>query len=479
MRVARVLVRGLFGRSDHNIVTNLGERITILTGPNGSGKTMILRILNALFSRQLWSLSRYPYRQLTIEFDSGVVLSIHRQIGQQPSAPGVMVRRLDFEYIDRRNKTSTFHLEPPSFNRSDLPFSVGIIEDIIDELDQRGPDTWLNMTTGEALSLAEVIERYWDQLPFESSPITVSGVPKWLNEICKNTPVRLIETDRLYARNFRPARTNFAAVRYRTHQPNVFGPANSLAVNQYAEELGQTIRQTVTNYGEISQTIDRTFPSRVLNEDEPSLSLEELQKQLREIEQERTKLVTAGLLAEDKSYPSVAVPEKETDLSKLAVLSVYVKDTKQKLKVFEDLLPKIELFKEIIHARFLDKQLGIASSGFTVADKQGGPLPLNLLSSGEQHELVLFYELLFHVSSGSLILIDEPEISLHIAWQEEFLEDLARVAGISEFDAIVATHSPQIINTHRNLTVSLSDLRGGVRGDTRPSSNRHRGAAQA
>ncbi len=37
-----------------------------------------------------------------------------------------------------------------------------------------------------------------------------------------------------------------------------------------------------------------------------------------------------------------------------------------------------------------------------------------VLSSGEQHQIVLFYELIFNSKEPSLFLIDEPEISLHI-----------------------------------------------------------------
>jgi predicted ATP-binding protein involved in virulence len=78
-----------------------------------------------------------------------------------------------------------------------------------------------------------------------------------------------------------------------------------------------------------------------------------------------------------------------------------------------------------------------------------------LLSSGEQHELVILYELLFRVRENSIILIDEPEISLHVVWQHEFLKDLGQIAALSQFHALVATHSPQIISDRWDLTVEL------------------------
>ena len=83
-------------------------------------------------------------------------------------------------------------------------------------------------------------------------------------------------------------------------------------------------------------------------------------------------------------------------------------------------------------------------------------LSLQQLSSGEQHELVLIYELLFHVNENSLILIDEPEISLHVDWQMQFLDDIQKVVGLTPFDVLIATHSPMIINERWDLTVELT-----------------------
>jgi predicted ATP-binding protein involved in virulence len=80
--------------------------------------------------------------------------------------------------------------------------------------------------------------------------------------------------------------------------------------------------------------------------------------------------------------------------------------------------------------------------------------PTNL-SSGEQHELVLLYELLFKVAPNSLILIDEPELSLHVGWQQQFLNDLQEITKLVEFDVLIATHSPLIINERWDLTVDL------------------------
>jgi predicted ATP-binding protein involved in virulence len=63
--------------------------------------------------------------------------------------------------------------------------------------------------------------------------------------------------------------------------------------------------------------------------------------------------------------------------------------------------------------------------------------------------------LLFKVQPNSLVLIDEPEISLHVAWQVQFLKDLQEIIKLANFDVLLATHSPDIINDRWDLTVEL------------------------
>ena len=143
------------------------------------------------------------------------------------------------------------------------------------------------------------------------------------------------------------------------------------------------------------------------------------------------------------------------------VLSIWVSDVEAKLGVFDELATKIELFSNLIKSRFQYKSMTVRrDTGFVFTTAKGDLLPPTGLSSGEQHELVLLYELLFKVKPNSLILIDEPEISLHLAWQVEVLGDLQKIVKLSDFDVVVATHSADIIGSHWDLTVELKGPNG-------------------
>lgn len=77
------------------------------------------------------------------------------------------------------------------------------------------------------------------------------------------------------------------------------------------------------------------------------------------------------------------------------------------------------------------------------------------LSSGEQHFIIQLITLLFKAEKGSLILIDEPELSYHPAWQMDYLKNLRRIAEIGEYQFILATHSAQIFDYHWGYTIDL------------------------
>lgn len=73
-------------------------------------------------------------------------------------------------------------------------------------------------------------------------------------------------------------------------------------------------------------------------------------------------------------------------------------------------------------------------------------LRLSQASSGQQCMLTIMLGIAGAIQNGSLICIDEPEISLHPSWQSNIVSQLQRV--FSDYHGchfIIATHSPQIV----------------------------------
>lgn len=73
----------------------------------------------------------------------------------------------------------------------------------------------------------------------------------------------------------------------------------------------------------------------------------------------------------------------------------------------------------------------------------GAKVNLSDLSDGEQRLYMSAMDLMRYFPQDYIILMDEPEISLHPAWQQKIMQIYSRIGKNNQF--IVATHSPQII----------------------------------
>jgi predicted ATP-dependent endonuclease of OLD family len=382
MRIKQISIHGLFGIFDHVIPLNLCDRITIIHGPNGFGKTVVLRVLNALFEGAYTILAEIPFREFCVEFDNGNSLEIIK----------------DAENLENNNITINF-------------YKPGVKESI------------------------SFIKK-----------LRIS--PKWLKELKLEIQIRLIESQRLL--NINSMRNADFSQNY-TLSPMVSACSRDLAI---------LMRNKLADYGKISQSLDRTFPSRAVQQQAfLELTNEQLYDQFNQLEATRTRLIEVGLLDRDGDS-DFQIQSRSIDAGTRKFLSVYVQDVEAKLSIFEDIGKRMDLLRRIVNQKFsysykeisFDKEEGFV---FTTSLGNSKVLSPTVLSSGEQHELVLLYELLFRVQPGSLVLIDEPELSLHVGWQVQFLKDLQEITELANLDILMATHSPDIIQDRWDLTVEL------------------------
>ena len=68
VEIRRIEVDKLFGLYDHRIDLHPDEHITLLHGPNGVGKTALLRLLNGLINGNYDALSAMPFNEFRVYF---------------------------------------------------------------------------------------------------------------------------------------------------------------------------------------------------------------------------------------------------------------------------------------------------------------------------------------------------------------------------------------------------------------------------
>jgi hypothetical protein len=168
-RLKEFRVEGLFGLYSHVIPLNKQERITAVIGPNGRGKTVCLKLIEALFARNYGYFISIPFRRAEYHFDGGKVVSV--EVRQQSSIETRDSPPRPSSKIETRSITLTLQvrgraavrwvpvpMDPNSRELRDLNRRLPFLE-------QSGPDEWIDQRDGEKRALHEVITRHRRQLP--------------------------------------------------------------------------------------------------------------------------------------------------------------------------------------------------------------------------------------------------------------------------------------------------------------------------
>lgn len=445
LRVTHIRVEQLFGKYTHEVPLRTSDRVTIIHGPNGVGKTVLLHLVNAVLSGNLPEVIQIPFEVLEVTLSDGAVIGVAKMPADVTQVKG---RGFSGKCYLRRPSEADLELEIKT-DEVDFRKWAARLENELPWVARIGRDDYVDRRSDEILSSLELLKRYSDVLMKRTRKAGIFSVPDWMTEIQKKVGVHLIEAQRLlrFPRGFRRGE-----IWKETENQAAYVPT----VNTYARDLQSRISDTLTTYAKESQALDQSFPQRLLSAVQ-LLSADELKVRMKGLETKRNQLKSIGLIDEESTSPFDLAKLESIDDAKRGVMTLYVEDTERKLGALDDLARRIEILLANINNKYRHKTIFIdRAKGLEARTEEGKILDLEALSSGEQHELVLHYDLLFRVKPNTLVLIDEPELSLHVNWQKGFLPDLLRIVATAGYDVVVATHSPFIVGDRHDLMVPLS-----------------------
>ena len=78
LRVTHIRVVNLFGRYTYEVPLRTNDRVTIIHGPNGVGKTVLLRLVAASLSGNFPELVKVPFQTFEVTLSDGAVLGFRR-----------------------------------------------------------------------------------------------------------------------------------------------------------------------------------------------------------------------------------------------------------------------------------------------------------------------------------------------------------------------------------------------------------------
>ncbi len=127
---------------------------------------------------------------------------------------------------------------------------------------------------------------------------------------------------------------------------------------------------------------------------------------------------------------------------------IYEKDIKAS-EVYKNLRDYINLIFDGLNLKIeFDSRDGEGNIFFK--NKNGEKFSIDKLSTGEKTLLSKVLYLYINEIKNKVILIDEPELSLHPSWQNKVLRIYENFANLYNCQIIIATHSPHIIQSAKN-----------------------------
>ena len=410
-------IRGLFNRFDYDI--DFGElEIQMLTGPNGFGKSTILRCIKAFSDSDLRYFFTLPFKSIKMRNDE-----INEEILLEKNAErGLLVNG---KYI-----TDKSILEyRKSFTRR-----------------------WLEINSGDVLQFSD----NYGQTLTDSTQIDKNEYKEILitmKDIAGD--VFFIEEQRLIQKKQNEKSKSYWDGRnlYKTEKSG--GDWESV-IELIPDKIKGYLDTAAGEYANKANALDATYPQRLFDDSDDSFSEEEYKRQRELMNRKLDKL---------KKYEISQFGKMEAQYKAKyeKALKIYFEDFNEKYKTYEKLIEKLDMFTDMVNKRIYFDEIRIdKDKGCVVTDRENERdiLDLNKLSSGEKEIIVLFYKLIFEVKEGTMLLLDEPEISLHVAWQRMFAEDMYTIAQKRGIKILAATHAPMIINGHGDVQIDLGELYG-------------------
>jgi energy-coupling factor transporter ATP-binding protein EcfA2 len=427
-----ISIEGLFGLYDHSIELRRDPPVTFVAGPNGIGKTTLLRLTHALLSGNYRELSKQQFSRLAVSSEAGTLLA-EPHVSDDEGTPRYAVV-LQLTHPRRQPKEVTIDLIGP--RGLHLP----------SWLEPTGPDLFLDRRTGRVIDTEEVEHLYLSPSAARRRRIHPPEPPDWF--IREDWTTDFIETKRLDSLLMKDMRSD----RERERD----GPARP-PIDYYLDEVYSAIRSARLESSRRSQLSDRSFARRMLERSGPrSVNEEKLRERYSGVERIATEVARNGLLAESLDF----LPAGRLTPTEKRVMSLFLDDFEAKMEPLQPISAKVNQLREIVDSKFLNKHMAIDPDRGPVfiAEPDGTQLAADALSSGEQHELALVSRLLFSVGKGTTVLVDEPELSLHVSWQHRMLKDLSGIAELVGLSFLLATHSTAIINGRWDLVEELGPL---------------------
>lgn len=443
MRLKRFIGKDVRGYMNFDI--SFRESVTFLIGINGSGKTTVLKLLSGLLTPSYLDLSQIDYTEIILycqRLTDNSLIIISSKKGEN---------EIILKYQDKKKNE--------------------IIESKISYYEQSFPRKRYDVEFANI----ERIKRYL--LEFDETP-AAQKIRDTKTPLFLGLNRRIMDVNRS---DFSERDIYFA--RRRHHNLEFLFDAVDEALNDIQEMFYNSIRQNARRQSALSDSFrKKVFAESFRTADDTSIPIIEYNEELVKLQNRRKDLNNAidklgmkdlstqfseffdsiqhtlEILTNTSSLDSdkTTNPDYVKALLQWMINSSQIEKIDKIIQYANDYTSNINKLKDPI-IRFMDSSnLFFKESRKIVNVNDQGDINIIIkdakkansvfeLSSGEKQLLVMLAHLAFHKYNqrSSIFIIDEPELSLHISWQEIFVDAMLKASPETQF--IMATHAPAIL----------------------------------
>lgn len=416
-------VNGFWGNK--NIDVELDPNVNIFIGPNGSGKTTLINILQACMTLDFPMLNSLQFESVTIKLIAGksqkkIVITKY---------PTEMLYD-DIEYKISREKIRIPLVSSDSDYRRRIPQRHLInIKELREKLSAITKTSWLSVH--RELLNEENYESHLRGRRFEEILNPIDARLYRLFEKLKNYQLKL--------------QTEVTKISF-DFQRSVL---TSLLFSKRFDTFNLE-RESDINFDELKQQLIHAYSALGVLTDNTKTRID---NHIDIINKSINNLLEASNKGEKSFLVQDILPLSLLKRSRhLASLSAKTDEEKQ--KIFEPLNMFIETLKSFWQDKEID--LAISEEGGIKVSKNGLPINIKNLSSGEKQVFILLAETILQEKKRAIFLADEPELSLHIDWQQKLIAAIRMLNP--EAQMIVATHSPEIAGSWQHKIKDMEDV---------------------
>ncbi|CNE22067.1 AAA family ATPase [Yersinia intermedia] len=384
-----------------NIHLKLNESINFLIGVNGSGKTTIINIISSALSVDVGQLLTMPFSELSILFAKGEMVRVEK----------VSKTNVNF-FISYEGDVFVFNLEEDEYNYV-MDQRIGEIKILISKF-----------STVDFLPLSRSGKKEYEHDPFSDS---LSDPVHTKLDVIKN---ELVNRFSRHSKIYNKIASNF--------QRDIF--------NKLLEFPGEVELSLFND----SSKLDKEEAS--LREISNFMSPQKIGSSNKKLENYFQKLrdVMSSIEQKDNNLTVSDFGIMFNAWRTSSLIADYENLKKKKEDIFRTQNDFFEVFKLFFPS---EKEIILSSQNQLVMKAKNGHVSLNELSSGEKQMIILLGQIYLSESKPILYIADEPEVSLHVKWQDKIVDALMTINPNAQL--LLATHSPDVIGRRRHLALKV------------------------